>query len=87
MLRGLICQGVHCFMCLCSQGVHKIMCVYHVKWVNVSRSPLFHVLMCVLSGLICRGVHYFICLYVCVYDVERVNMLRVHISCVYVLIW
>ena len=36
MFRGLICHGVHYFMRL-------YMCVYYVKRVNMSMSPLFHV--------------------------------------------
>ena len=61
-----------------------IMCLYYVKWVNISRSLLFHVniyvcVPCMLRELICQGVYYFMCyvhVYVCTMYVKSVNMSR-----------
>ena len=75
MLIGLICQGVHCFMCLyiicvCTllsglicQGIYHFrslyICVYYVKRVYVKESIMSRVYI-----------------YMCVYYVKSVNMSR-----------
>ena len=43
MLRVLICQGVYYFVTCVYIAMCVLMCVYYVKSVSMSRSPLFHI--------------------------------------------